>query len=125
MRLTSRLLKRNRVVAERSPYYALVNHELPCTDPCDPSWQWPRWVRTPFLFGRYVHQLHTSRKLDMKFPEAAFRRFAAKYSWTGYERLTRAAAKAAYVCGHSFSPRFVKNFLEEVPSREVVKQRLY
>lgn len=121
----SRLLKRNRVVLSQPPYYALSSYAIPCTDPCDPNWQWPVWVKTPYLYGMYVRQLHTSGKLDMKFSEAIFRKFAAKYDRIGYERLTRAAAQAAYVSKHSFSPKFIKKFLREVPSHEVIEQYIF
>ena len=125
MSRTSRLLRRNRVALPQPPYYALTVHDIPCTDPCDPAWQWPVWVRTPYLYGIYVRQLHRGRKLDMRFPEAVFRRFATKHSRVGYERLTRAAAQAAYVSKHPFSPKFIKKFLMEVPSQEVIVQHIF
>jgi len=119
MAATSRFLSRNtRGFVGGSEEGEVEINPLPqqISDPCDPQWQYPNWVCTPYLFGCYVRQLHRRKAIDPTYNIQVYTRWASKMSKLhSWERLCRASCLAVKRAQHSFSTKFLEKVLPEVP----------
>ena len=122
---SSRILKRNQRGFVQEVDCGDTNPIPATTDPMNPNWEWPRWVNNPMRYANYVERLHRLAGLEMKYPKGAFMRFASTHWEDGRERLVRAACVAAQRARHPFSPKFIKQFIDEVPFSGVIVKDLF
>lgn len=115
---TSRFLQRNGWGFENEEVGDTECLPLPqqISDPCNPCWQYPHWVTTPWLFGCYVQSLHRCKAINSSFDRGMYAKWASKMRKSNsWERLCRAACLAANRAQHSFSTKFIEKVLVDVP----------
>lgn len=125
--MSSRLLERNKGGFENEEEGESVLSPLPfIVDPQNPGWKPPKGINNPYKYGNLVNRLHEQNGLSIFYHSIGYMRFASFFSKKyGYERLVRAAYLAASKARHPFSSRFIEQFLDQVPSNEIINIQLF